>query len=313
MDEFLKEICAGLTSTPKYLPSKYFYDKTGDELFVQIMDCPEYYLTRCELEIFTQQSGDMAIAVCDRLKTFDVVELGAGDCTKSKHLLKALLAQGTDFTYYPIDISENVIVNLEERLPQELPGLKLHGLNGEYFAMLQALGTLSARNKVVLFLGSNIGNIPIVDTVGFLKQLRSYLTPGDLLITGFDLKKDPAVILAAYNDKGGITRRFNLNLLQRINDTCGADLDLAQFEHLPVYDEQTGACKSYLVSNKEQQACIGPAGSVTFGAGESIFMEVSQKYSVAQTDDFALATGFEPLSYFIDSKGWFLDALWTTM
>jgi dimethylhistidine N-methyltransferase len=313
MDDFLKEIWAGLTATPKYLPSKYFYDKTGDELFVQIMDCPEYYLTRCELEIFSRQSGDMGVAIQDRLKTFDVVELGAGDCTKSKHLLKALLSQGTDFTYYPIDISENVIANLEERLPNEMPGIKVHGLNGEYFAMLQALGTLSARNKVVLFLGSNIGNIPVEDTPVFLKQLRSYLAPGDLLLTGFDLKKAPAVILAAYNDKGGITRRFNLNLLQRINDTCGADLNLAQFEHLPVYDEQTGACKSYLVSNKEQQACIGPAGSVTFGAGERIHMEISQKYTAAQTDAFAIATGFAPIAYFTDSKGWFLDALWAIL
>ncbi len=313
MDEFLKEIWAGLTANPKYLPSKYFYDKTGDELFVQIMDCPEYYLTRCELEIFTKQGGDMAIAIQDRLKTFDVVELGAGDCTKSKHLLKALLAQDTDFTYYPIDISANVISNLEEQLPQELQGLKVQGLNGEYFAMLESLGTLSARNKVVLFLGSNIGNIPIDDTTGFLKQLGSYLAPGDLLLTGFDLKKDPAVILAAYNDKGGITRRFNLNLLQRINDTFGADLNLAQFEHLPVYDEQTGACKSYLVSNKDQQSHIGNAGSVTFGAGERILMEISQKYTAAQTDAFAIATGFAPTAYFTDSKGWFLDALWITM
>ncbi len=310
MDDFLEEIWQGLNATPKYLPSKYFYDKKGDALFAEIMDCPEYYLTRCELEIFVQQSERMARVISELLGTFDIIELGAGDCTKSKHLLKAVLDHGSEFTYYPIDISGNVIANLEERLPQMLPGLNVHGLNGEYFDMLGKLKTLSVRKKVVLFLGSNIGNIPLADTDAFLNKLHSYLMPGDLLITGFDLKKDPNVILAAYNDKEGITRQFNLNLLHRINDTCGADFDLEQFAHMPVYNECSGACESYLVSRKDQNVSIVGKSVLRFDEGERIFMEVSQKYTVLQTEEFAATNGYAPLNYFYDSNGWFLDALW---
>jgi len=310
MDEFSEDIWLGLSSEPKYLQSKYFYDAKGDALFREIMDCPEYYLTRCEMEIFQTQSTTIAKTILSRLTEFDLIELGPGDATKSIYLLEALTTQNASFTYFPIDISENVIDQLNLNLPKRIPGIKVEGLKGDYLEMLGKMNGKSTRNKVVLFLGSNIGNIPLSETTGFLMALKACLAPGDLLLTGFDLKKDPAVILAAYNDAAGITRQFNLNLLQRINDTLGADFNLSLFEHQPEYDESTGACKSYLVSLRDQSVRIGNMGIINFSKGERIFMEVSQKYSVEQTDEIATCSGFIVYHHFQDNESRFLNSLW---
>jgi L-histidine Nalpha-methyltransferase len=307
--DFFDSVWKGLNASPKYLQSRYFYDAEGDELFREIMNCPEYYLTRCEMEIFSSQSHAMRDIVLERLPHFDVVELGPGDCSKSIHLLQAIAAHNPSFTYYPIDISKHVLAYLGETLPEKLPTVEIQGLNGDYFDMLKKLAT-NTRNKLVLFLGSSIGNIPAEQTTGFFTMLRGMLQPGDMLLTGFDLKKALELVLAAYNDMGGITRRFNLNLLKRINRELDADFNIDQFEHAPQYDEASGACRSYLVSKSDQRVRIGEEGWVYFSKGESIFMEISQKYDVAQTDAFAASSGFEPVRHFFDSKHWFLDALW---
>lgn len=310
MNRFYKDVVRGLSADAKYLDSKYFYDKEGDKLFTEIMACPEYYPTRCEMEIFSQQSAAISRLFRQYGEELELVELGAGDATKSIHLLRSLVEDRVNFTYYPIDISSNVIKQLEDKLPLALPGLQVKGLNGEYFEMLKLLGNTAGKRKVVLFLGSNIGNIPSDGVVDFCKELRRYLNKGDLAFIGFDLKKDPRTILAAYNDKGGITRRFNLNLLYRINNELGADFDLSKFEHYPVYDPGTGTCKSYLVSLAEQRVCVGDTECFDFKEGEPIHTEISQKYAVAQTDELAAATGFKPVKHLFDSRHWFLDAVW---
>ncbi len=310
MNDFPGDVLRGLSASPKYLESKYFYDEAGDEIFREIMACPEYYLTKCEMEIYAMQSYKMAGIICDTLPEFDVVELGPGDATKSVHLLKALAECRVNYTYYPIDISKNVIAQLSQKLPTTVPNIKIHGLNGEYFEMLEQLKNTSGRHKVVLFLGSNIGNIPLEYVVDFLTELRSHLSPGDMMITGFDLKKDPNIILPAYNDKAGITKRFNLNLLARINSTLGANFNVAQFGHRPEYDAEVGAVKSYLESLADQMVNIGDEVVIEFKKGERIFMEISQKYTVEQTDEFADKAGFAPVHHYYDSKNWFLDALW---
>lgn len=310
MNRFYKDVVRGLSADAKYLDSKYFYDKEGDKLFTEIMACPEYYPTRCEMEIFSQQSAAISRLFRQYGEELELVELGAGDATKSIHLLRSLVEDRVNFTYYPIDISSNVIKQLEDKLPLALPGLQVKGLNGEYFEMLKQLGNTAGKRKVVLFLGSNIGNIPSDGVVDFCKELRRYLNKGDLAFIGFDLKKDPRTILAAYNDKGGITRRFNLNLLYRINNELGADFDLSKFEHYPVYDPGTGTCKSYLVSLAEQRVCVGDTECFDFKEGEPIHTEISQKYAVAQTDELAAATGFKPVKHLFDSRHWFLDAVW---
>ncbi|WP_245957356.1 L-histidine N(alpha)-methyltransferase [Chitinophaga flava] len=307
---FYEEVVRGLTAPQKYLDSKYFYDATGDQLFQQIMQCHEYYLTGCEMEILTTRAAEITDAIIRQAGTFDVVELGAGDATKSIHLLRQLLASEVDFTYFPIDISANVIRHLEQELPATLPDLQLKGLNGEYFGMLQAANTYSRKKKVVLFLGANIGNFDPAAAHSFCEELKELLQPGDLLLTGFDLKKHPQVILHAYNDDAGITKAFNLNLLTRINRELGANFDLSKFEHYPTYDPGTGACKSYLISLEKQQVKIGDNLYIDFAENEPLYMEISQKYSLEETEQLALQAGFKPVARFFDSKKWFVDCLW---
>lgn len=309
-ETFYHDVVQGLSAPQKYLDPKYFYDATGDALFQQIMQCHEYYLTGCEMEILSTQSDQIAQALQKYAGTFDLIELGAGDATKSMHLLQTLLDNGVDYTYFPIDISANVIHQLEKSLPEKLPGLQLHGLNGEYFHMLQQANQHTSRKKVLLFMGANIGNFSITAARSFCQQLRQYLQPGDLLLTGFDLKKHPQVILNAYNDSRGITRAFNFNLLHRINRELQADFDTTKFAHFPTYDPGTGACKSYLISLEEQVVHIGDHLTVSFAENESLYMEISQKYSLEETDQLASFAGFKPVARFFDRKHWFTDCLW---
>jgi len=306
---FFDDVIHGLRSVPRRLHSKYFYDAVGDKLFQDLMNCKEYYPTRCELEIFSKKTADIGRALIGDGDSFDLIELGAGDAMKSTFLLKYLLEQKAGFTYLPIDISANVISYLNAALPATLPGLKITGLNGDYFDMLEKAASLSNKRKVVLFLGSNIGNMSIIEAGAFLKRLRDHLNPGDMLLVGMDLKKNPKTVLAAYNDKGGITKRFNLNLLARINRELGADFNIKQFDHYPTYDPDTGACKSYLVSLADQQVKIGDE-TIHFLKDECIFMEISQKFTIEQTDQIAINNGFKPVNRFFDRKKWFIDVIW---
>ena len=306
---FRKDVLDGLRAENKHLSSKYFYDETGDKLFQQIMACPEYYPTRCEMEIMQHQSGKMAQFFAGYSPSFDLIELGPGDASKSWFLLRELQKEKAAFTYYPIDISSQVIGWLEDKLPVTLPGIRVQGLNGEYMEKMHQVNTFSPNRKIVLFMGANIGNMNITQATQFCRQLHDHLQPGDLLLIGFDLKKHPRTILDAYNDRQGITRAFNLNLLRRINDELTADFDLDQFEHYPVYDPGTGACKSYLVSRIAQEVHIGDK-TIFFRENEPIFMEISQKYSLEETELMAVQAGFEPVRTFFDSKNWFADVLW---
>ncbi|MDB5030788.1 L-histidine N(alpha)-methyltransferase [Mucilaginibacter sp.] len=307
---FYEDVIKGLQSCPKRLNSKYFYDANGDKLFQELMNCPEYYPTKCELEIFSNKTGALAQSIIADGDGFDLIELGAGDAMKSSYLLKYLLEQQADFRYLPIDISSNVVNYLTVKLPLTLPGLQITGLNGEYFEMLTKAASLSNRRKVVLFLGSNIGNMPVKEATEFCKGLREHLNPGDMVLIGFDLKKSPKTILAAYNDKGGITKRFNLNLLERINRELNADFDLTQFDHYAMYDPESGACKSYLISLKDQVVNIGGKENVRFIKDEYIYMEISQKFTIMQTDQMAANTDFHPVDRFFDNKKWFVDVIW---
>src|SRR6195952_5413587 len=171
-DQFYQEVIAGLKSTPKRLSSKYFYDAVGDKLFQDLMNCDEYYPTNCELEIFSEKTAEIGNAIIGNGDAFDLIELGAGDATKSTYLLKYLLEQQADFTYLPIDISANVISYLNITLPVTLPGLQITGLNGEYFDMLKKAASLSNKRKVVLFLGSNIGNMHVAEAEAFCRELH---------------------------------------------------------------------------------------------------------------------------------------------
>ncbi len=173
MNNFLTDVLKGLQSSPKYLDSKYFYDKKGDELFQKIMDSDEYYLTNAEMEIFSKQQSQIADTVLDHNDHIDVIEFGPGDATKSVHLLKELAGRNQIANYVPIDISKNIISLLNKSLPKQIPGLTIHGFAGEYFQMLSAAHKISSNKKLVLFLGANIGNFKFNEMPAFLKKLKS--------------------------------------------------------------------------------------------------------------------------------------------
>lgn len=278
LDQFKTEVIEGLSKKQqKTLPSKYFYDKKGDELFVQIMALPEYYLTRAEMEIFQVKTKDLINALgLSKDEKYDIVELGAGDGTKTIHLLRELIKQNFDFEYLPVDISKNALQGIEKFLESELPSLVVKSNHNDYFNALQDLKQ-NGRTKIILFLGSNIGNLTDELATEFIYQLGSNLHIGDKIILGVDLKKSKDIVLPAYNDSKGTTAQFNINLLDRINAELGANFVINQFVHAPVYDEINGIAISYLKSLTDQKVVIGEH-TFNFQKDELIHTEVSKMY-----------------------------------
>lgn len=306
-DNFLADVLEGLKKSPKTLPSMYFYNSEGSKLFQMIMKLPEYYLTNSEYEILDTQSKEIYEDI-DPQKDIEVVEFGAGDGIKTKLLLEEFLNHTADFTYSPIDISQSALDGLKSSFQEELPNLKMNPLNDDYFSALESLKSNST-TKLVLFLGSNIGNFKDDMEVDFLKEMRANITKGDYALIGFDLKKDPSIILGAYNDKTGVTREFNLNLLRRINTDLGANFDIESFSHFPIYNPETGESRSYLISLKKQSVILG-GETIDFNYAEPIFMEVSKKYSTKDIEILAAKTGFRVVKNYDDCRHFFLDSLW---
>ncbi|MCY0976762.1 L-histidine N(alpha)-methyltransferase [Chryseobacterium wangxinyae] len=308
-DKFQADVLEGLKNTPKKLSSKYFYDKTGDRLFQEIMAMPEYYLTKCELDIFKNKTEKLTDFIASGNEAFDLIELGAGDAMKSTYLLQYLVEQGGDFTYMPIDISGNILSVLNEKLSVKIPKLEIVSLEGDYFEMLHKAAAMSSRKKVVLFLGSNIGNMNTDEAENFCIELKKNLNSGDVVLVGFDLKKNPHTILNAYNDQTGITAAFNLNLLTRINRELNANFEIKNFQHFQTYDPVSGACRSYLVSLKDQNVKISDE-FVEFKENELIDMEVSHKFSETDIIKLAEKSGFKIIGQIKDSKNWYVDSIW---
>lgn len=308
---FRNDVFKGLEAPDKFLNAKYFYDAQGDFLFQKIMHAPEYYLTDCELEILREQSEAILRKSREDGENLDIVELGPGDAFKSVHLLKKLAQWQSSFAYFPIDISQHVTDSLREKLPRQVPNIQIQGMTGEYLQMLDKLKNRpeTNRRKLVLFLGSSLGNMNYQEGLLFLKQLKAFLQPGDLLLMGLDLVKAPEIILNAYNDAAGFTKAFNLNLLSRINRELGGNFNLGQFSHFPVFERKTNACKSYLISLMQQEVTVA-GRKFRFEERETIYMEISQKYDENAIKEMLDATGFSCVQHFYDRKKWFLDTLW---
>lgn len=305
---FAEDVESGLNSSPKVLHSMYFYDKVGDDLFRQIMAMPEYYLTRCEHEILTTHKQTIFESLKD--EKFELIEFGAGDAYKTRILLHYFNDKDANFQYVPIDISANILNTLSLSLQSELPALRIKTVAGEYFQSLAQLSLADTTRKLVLFLGSNIGNMDAMHAEDFLRRIYANLNKGDLLLLGADLKKDPRTILAAYNDKGGITAQFNLNLLHRLNTELEANFDLDQFYHYPLYEPETGTAKSFIISKCDQEVIIKSLDQkISFKAGEQIATEISQKYDITDFQNWADATGFHLRRIFTDKKNMFANIL----
>ncbi|MEQ1921396.1 MAG: L-histidine N(alpha)-methyltransferase [Pyrinomonadaceae bacterium] len=312
LSQFADDVLRGLSATPKELSSKYFYDDEGSRLFQEIMTLPEYYLTGCENEIFSSQGGGIYLEFADgNVSPFDLIELGAGDGTKTAILIDQCLLQGADLTYSAIDISQEALDALSTKFRAEFPSLKMETQTGDYFRILETLKSENGRRKVLLFLGSNIGNFGADQSVSFFRSLREVMSDNDLLLIGFDLQKDPHVIANAYDDAAGVTAKFNLHLLTRINRELGGNFDLDKFTHYANYRPIEGSARSFLVSREKQSVRIEALGrDFEFDQWEAVFMEISQKYSLKMIDDLAAESGFMIKHNFFDSKNYYCDSLW---
>jgi L-histidine Nalpha-methyltransferase len=301
-------VLMGLSSKPKSLPPKYFYDAAGSKLFQEICDTKEYYPTECETEIFESHKSEIAKFI-QREKAV-IVELGAGDGRKTKVILEEILKAQTEIKYYPVDISRSAVEQLLEELAEQMPGVKSEGIVAEYFNALKWLGFESEARKVVFFLGGNIGNFSKPQSKVFLKTLWNSLSDDDLILTGFDLKKDIDVMLDAYNDKSGATRRFNINLLKRINKELGGEFDIEKFSHYGTYNVKLGAMESFIVSLERQSVYIKELDTTfVFKPFEAIHCEYSFKYLAEEVETLARETGFEVVGTYFDKRKYFMDAV----
>ena len=285
------------------MSSKYFYDAKGDALFQDIMNMPEYYLTDAEYDIFITQKEAISQLFTQDHSSFDLVELGAGDGKKTKILLKHFNEKGIAFQYLPIDISQNALDQLGNSLQRELPEIRVQSIQGTYFEALERVTEIQKNRKVILFLGSNIGNLLHTQAIDFLKNVQELMSEDDLFFVGFDQKKNPQTILDAYNDSEGITAAFNKNILTRINLELGGDFNLDKFLHWEVYDPESGTAKSYLVSKEQQAVTIEQLElKIDFNQWETIHTEISQKYDDRTIRWLAEKSGLTIVAQFSDSK-----------
>lgn len=310
-DILKKDIDRGLSANPKYIPSKYFYDDEGSRIFQKIMRMPEYYLTNCEYEIFDKKKDNILSSIRIDGEAIDLIELGAGDGMKTSLLIGHFIKSGVNFNYIPVDISEEAISQLVGKMELNFPGIKLSEQIGDYFEIMGQLEACKNCKKVALFLGSNIGNFSEEESLSFFRQLNAVLDRGDMVLTGFDLVKDPGLIRKAYDDSNGHTRRFNMNLLKRLNRELGGNFKVENFLHCPVYDPQEKTAKSYLTSTKEQEVYFSEMNrSYKFDKWESIFTEMSRKFTRNDIQKIAEITGYRVENNFYDSKGYFVNSLW---
>ncbi|HEX2572120.1 MAG TPA: L-histidine N(alpha)-methyltransferase [Polyangia bacterium] len=291
--DFGHDVAAGLTAHPRRLHCRYFYDEQGSLLFEQICALPEYYLTRAEAEILERHAAEMAALVPAQ---GSLVELGSGSSVKTRLLIEALLQRHGRLHYAAVDISRSMLESSAHALLTDYPALEMTAVAAEYQAGLALLlqgGQMTPDGpRLILWLGSNVGNFHRDEAAAFLAGLRASLRADDRLLLGIDLRKERAVLEPAYDDAQGVTARFNLNLLARINRELGGDFALDGFAHRAVYDEVLGRVEIHIVSTRAQRVTVRGLGlELEFAAGEAIHTENSYKYSPDEIAALAKAAG----------------------
>ena len=305
---FLQDVLEGLSSQPKTLKSKYFYDDKGSQIFQQIMQLDSYYLTNCEFEIFQ----DQAAGIINKLnfnEPFNLIELGAGDGVKTSELIRYMLSKNIEFTYTPIDISSKANQILEDKLRADFPTLDIQPRTGDYFKILKELNNTN-KPALLLFIGSNLGNYMPEGAQNLVALLSKYLKINDKLLIGVDLKKNPLIVSKAYFDPEGVTKAFNINLLNRINNELGGNFNLDKFDFYSFYNPQNGEVRSYIISLEKQKVNIGSTHEFKFEKGEDIWTELSKKYDLSELDKLIEREKFELVHHFLDSRSYFTDSLY---
>jgi L-histidine N-alpha-methyltransferase len=286
---FARDVAAGLRAAPKRLPCCYFYDRLGSLLFEAICETPEYYLTRVESALLHAHADDIASLF---QRGADLIELGSGAATKTRLIIEAFLRRGDRLRYVPLDICRTVLEDSSRELLAAYPKLEVLAIAGEYHEGLAYFAGSAPHPKLVLWLGSNIGNLERAAAARFLDRLRPTLGAQDRLLVGIDLRKDRETLEAAYDDAAGVTAAFNRNILVRINRELGGRFDLRGFRHRAVYNAEIGRIEMYMVSERSQRVAIDELGlEVAFAAGEAIHTENSYKYSEGEIAALLAAAG----------------------
>ncbi|MBE9029264.1 L-histidine N(alpha)-methyltransferase [filamentous cyanobacterium LEGE 11480] len=280
-----RELYQGLTQTPKTIPAQYFYDERGSQLFEQICDLPEYYLTRTETSIFRTCADELAqiTGPCE------IIELGSGSSTKTRLLLDAYQRlnqkhQIADLKYSPIDVSPSILKLSAKQLLQDYSDLQIQGRVSTYdLALAQLAATPTTTKRLIGFIGSSLGNFTPAGCDRLLAQVSAALQPGDFFLLGIDLRKDPAILEAAYDDAQGVTAAFNLNMLQHLNNRFEANFDLTQFEHVALYNQTTHQIEMHLRSRQPQTIRLKAINlTIELAADETILSEISRKFDPAE-------------------------------
>ncbi len=289
INNFSDDVRKGLASEFKYLPSVYFYDHIGSQLFEKICELPEYYPTRTETDILETNAEDI---VSRFNKKTVLIELGSGSSVKTRILIDALLERQSLAHYTPIDVSHKMLEESSYSLLKEYPGLVINAISSRYNEGIDLLNLQSNQQNLITWLGSSMGNFDKSEVSILLQHIQGIMHPDDRFLIGIDLQKDKTIIENAYNDTQGVTAEFNLNLLTHINRELGGDFDLEGFNHQAIYNEEIGRVEMYLVSNIDQQVFISELGlEVSFKANETIHTENSFKYSLEGIDMLAKEAG----------------------
>ncbi|HEY0562551.1 MAG TPA: L-histidine N(alpha)-methyltransferase [Methylophilus sp.] len=308
LDAFAIDVLTGLSGHPKSMPAQYFYDDIGSELFQKISQHADYYPTKTEFAILAQAAALIPSLLPEQ--EIDIIELGAGDGHKSKLLIDGFLAQGRKVNFYPIDISEKAMQQLGDNFV-ESSQLSIHGIVADYFTGLHHLKRMSSHPKLVLFLGSNIGNFNRSQSQEFLKKVWLSLNAADHVLIGYDLKKATQLLNRAYNDSAGLTKAFNLNLLHRMNKELGANFDVNSFEHYGFYNPSSAAMESHLISLRTQEVYIAALEKhFHFAQFEPMHVESSYKFTLQDIGNLAGHNGYKIKHHFSDDNDYFMDALW---
>lgn len=301
-NNFFEDVRTGLTSGKKFLYPKYFYDKKGSLLFEQICLTKEYYLTRTEESILRKFSD----SIYRNSPAINIIsELGSGNSLKSEIIINEYHENKTNMLYTPIDISE-ISVNSTLSLSEKYSKLYISGIVSFYEEGLKFLNYSSGEGKMVMFLGSSIGNFTPEESIIFLRDLKKIMNVNDILLIGFDMEKDKSILEDAYNDEKGVTSDFNLNILYRINTELNADFDLNEFTHKAVYNEKSGRIEMYLIAKEQTDVMIpGLDVKIKFNKGESIHTENSYKFTKNKISNLAVKSGFALIECYSDERNYF--------
>ncbi len=299
---FAEDVKVGLLAINKFLLPKYFYDAAGSALFEKICETPEYYVTRTEAEILKRHSNE--IYNINKGKSV-IIELGSGTSVKTRYIINSFISNNGGLTYIPIDVSD-IIIPSSELLLDEFERLNIKGVLSEYEEGLQTADSISDKPKMIVFLGSSIGNFDLHDAKELVVRIGKIMKKEDTFLIGFDLVKDEAVLNAAYDDAAGVTAMFNINHLQRINSELGGEFDLRKFRHKALFNREESRMEMHLVSMDEQDVCIHEIKEkIHFQKGETIHTENSYKFTDQMINDIAQNADLKVLNKWNDSKNYF--------